>query len=42
MAEGTRAKQIESRLDAMEARMSQNQEQVKDRLDILELGIRNT
>ena len=38
MAEGTCVKQMESR---MEARMRQYQEQVEDRLDLLELGIRN-
>lgn len=42
MVEGTRAKQMESRLDAIEFGMRQNQEQVEDHLEMLDLGIRNT
>ena len=41
MADGTRAKHTESRLDAMEGGMRQYREQVDDCLDLLELGIRN-
>ena len=42
MADGTRAKQAEARVDAMEAKLRQNQAQVKEHLEILELGIQNT
>ena len=42
MADGTRAKQMENRLDAIEVGLRQHQEQVKERLETLELGMRHT
>ena len=41
MVEGTREKQMESRLDTMEGGIRQYRKEVEDRLDLLELGIRN-
>ena len=42
MADGTRAKQMENRLDTIEAGLRQHQEQVEERLETLELGMRHT
>ena len=39
MMEGTQMKQWESRLETMETRMRQNQEQMEDWLETIEMGI---
>lgn len=42
MIEGTRIKQMESRLDVIEAGLRPNHEQVDERLETMEMGVRNT
>lgn len=42
MDEGTRMKQLESRLDALELGLRSNHEQVDERLETVEVGIQHT